>query len=483
MLFYKEVIIYHTNDVMHNLMDENRINRLNYVRILFISGSLEKYSNFLLLLFLIKYYDCIYDNMTKMDYIPRIADEVLERMLHTTGAVHITGPKGCGKSTTGARKCNTEYRLQDPENTSLRMLAATKPSELFKNKTPILLDEWGEVPSLWDAVRNEVDLSNQMSEFILTGSSVPKEDGYSHSGVDRIAPMRMRTMSLFESGDSNGCVSLKSLFDGNLDISGASPHTLDDIAFLTIRGGWPRSVRIDKEYAQDVVMNYYNATIGIDVFRVDGKKKNLEAIDRLMRSYARNTSTMASMKSIIDDVISSDRLVTQSTVEQYIDSLNRLFIIEDVPAWSPNVKSKTAIRTTPKRHLADPSLAAASLNMDSKRLISDMRTFGFFFESLCVRDLRVYSELLRGKVKHYHDSKDLEVDIIVELRDGRWGEIEVKMGAGDVPEAESNLIKLRDQIVNDGGESPSFMMVLISTGYVSVTEKGVLVVPIGCLGP
>ena len=419
----------------------------------------------------------------KKGYIPRIADRILERMLHTTGAVHITGPKGCGKSTTGARRCRTEYRLQDPENVSLKMLAATKPSELFKSEWPILLDEWGEVPSLWDAVRNEVDISDEMGEFILTGSSVPKEEGFSHSGVDRIAPMRMRTMSLYESGDSDGSVSLKALFDGDLNVSGTSPHKLDDIAFLTVRGGWPRSVRIGREYAQDVVMNYYNATIGIDVFKVDGKKKNIEAVDRLMRSYARNISTMATMKSIIDDVISSDRLVSQSTVEDYLDSLTRLFIVEDVPSWSPNIRSKTAIRSTPKRHLADPSLAAASLNMNERRLISDMKTFGFFFESLCVRDLRVYSEPLKGKVRHYHDNNDLEVDAIVELRDGRWGAIEVKMGAGDIPEAERNLIDLKDIVVKGGGKEPSFMMVLISTGYVSVTDKGVLVVPIGCLGP
>ena len=419
----------------------------------------------------------------KKDYIPRIADKVLERMLHTTGAVLITGPKGCGKSTTGACQCGTEYRLQDPENVSLRMLASTKPSELFKEKKPIMLDEWGEVPSLWDSVRNEVDLSDMMGEFILTGSSVPKEDGFSHSGVDRIAPMRMYTMSLFESGDSDGSVSLKALFDGDHDIAGRSDLTISDIAFLTIRGGWPRSVRIDREYAQDVVMNYYNATIGIDVFKVDGKKKNIEAVDRLMRSYARNISTMASMKSIIQDVISSDKLVSQATVEEYLDSLNRLFIVEDVPAWSHNVRSKTAIRTTPKRHFVDPSLAAVSLNMDAERLMSDMKTFGFFFESLCVRDLRVYSDLLKGKVRHYHDSNDLEVDVIVELRDGRWGAIEVKMGASDVPEAEENLVKLRDLVVEGGGNEPSFMMVLISTGYVSVTDKGVLVVPIGCLGP
>ncbi len=401
----------------------------------------------------------------------------------TAGAVHITGPKGCGKSTTGARQCATEYRLQDPEGASLRMLAATKPSELFKAEKPILLDEWGEVPSLWDAVRNEVDRSDTMGGFILTGSSVPREEGYRHSGVDRMAPMRMRTMSLFESGDSDGSVSLGSLFDGDLEVSGRSSHTLGDIAFLIVRGGWPRSVRVDREYAQDVVMNYYNATIGIDAFRVDGRKKNVEAVDRLMRSYARNISTTASMKSIIDDVISRDRLVTQSTVEEYVDSLTRLFIIEDVPAWSHNVRSKSAIRTTPKRHLADPSLAAASLNMDGEKLISDMKTFGFFFESLCVRDLRVYADPLKGKVRHYRDGNGLEVDAIVELRDGRWGAIEVKMGAGDIPEAEENLVKLRDLVVDGGGREPAFMMVLISAGYVSVTEKGVLAVPIGCLGP
>lgn len=363
------------------------------------------------------------------------------------------------------------------------MLAATKPSELFRGEYPIMLDEWGEVPTLWDAVRNEVDLSDKMGEFIMTGSSVPKEDGFRHSGVDRIAPMMMRTMSLFESGDSDGSVSLNSLFEGNLSISGKSPHNIGDIAFLTVRGGWPRSVRIDREYAQDVVMNYYNATIGIDVFKVDGKKKNIEAVDRLMRSYARNISTMASMKSIIGDVISSDRLVSQSTVEDYIDSLTRLYIIEDVPAWSPNIRSKTAIRTTPKRQLTDPSLAAAALNMDESRLISDMKTFGFFFESLCVKDVRVYCEPLNGKVRHYHDSNDLEVDIIVELRDGRWGAIEVKMGAGDIPDAEENLLKLKDIVTSEGNSAPSFMMVLTSMGYVSVRNSGVLVVPIGCLGP
>ena len=421
--------------------------------------------------------------MVKKQYIPRIADKTLERMLHTTGAVHIIGPKGCGKSTTAARKCKTEYLLQDPENESLRMLASTKPSELFKSAKPILLDEWGEVPGLWDAVRVEVDREGEMGEFILTGSSVPKEDGYKHSGVDRIAPMTMRTMSLFESGDSSGSVSLGSLFDGNKAVSGKSPHALEDIAFLTVRGGWPRSVRIDREYAQDVVMNYYNATIGIDVFKVDGKKKNIEAVDRLMRSYARNISTMASMKTIISDVISSDKLVSQSTVEEYVDSLARLFIVEDVPAWSPEVRSKTAIRTTPKRQLTDPSLAAAALNINEKRLVKDLNTFGFFFESLCVRDLRVYSEALRGKVRHYHDAQDLEVDAIIELRDGRWGAVEIKLGAGDVPQAETNLLALRNNVVAEGGREPSFMMVLIATGYVSTTPNGVMVVPIDCLGP
>ncbi len=322
-----------------------------------------------------------------------------------------------------------------------------------------------------------------MGEFVLTGFSVPKDEGFSHSGVDRIAPMKMRTTSLFESGDSDGSVSLKKLFDGNHDILRISPHTLRDIAFFIVRGGWPRSVRIDREYAQDIVMNYYNATIGIDVFRVDGKKKNAEAVDRQMRSYARNISTMATTASIIDDVISSDKLVTQSTVENYIDSLTKLYIIEDVPVWSHNIKSKTAIRNKPKRHFTDPSLATASLNMNEGRLISNMKTFGFFFESLCVRNLRVYADPLYGKVKHYHDTNNLEVDLIVELRDGRWGAIEVKMGAEDVPEAENSLLKLKDIVVNGGGKEPSFMMVLISTGYVSVTENCVLVVLIGCLGP
>lgn len=421
--------------------------------------------------------------MDRSTYMPRILDSVIERRLKSSGAVLITGPKGCGKSTTGSMLSKSEIHLQDPENQNALFTARVNPSAVLAGDVPRLIDEWQMAPSLWDAVRSEVDRRQDMGQFILTGSSVPQDDGYRHSGVGRITEVRMRTMSLYESGDSDGRVSLKDLFDGAADVSGSSPHSLEDIAFLIVRGGWPRGIRIDPEYAQDIVENYYNATIGVDVFRVDGRKKDISAVDRLMRSYSRNISTTATMRAIIDDVRTPDQSVSPSTVESYADALRRLYVIEDVPAWSPSVRSRDSLRLSPKRHLTDPSLAAAALALDPGRLISDLNTMGFMFESLCVRDLRVYSQLMNGTVHHYRDAAGLEVDSVVQLRDGRWGLIEMKLGAGGVEGALTNLTGLRDLAESSGYGSPSFMMVLTAAGFVSRTEEGVWVVPIGCLGP
>ena len=421
--------------------------------------------------------------MDRSTYMPRILDSVIERRLKSSGAVLITGPKGCGKSTTGSMLSKSEIHLQDPENQNALFTARVNPSAVLAGDVPRLIDEWQMAPSLWDAVRSEVDRRQDMGQFILTGSSVPQDDGYRHSGVGRITEVRMRTMSLYESGDSDGRVSLKGLFDGTADASGPSPHSMEDVAFLIVRGGWPRGIKIDPEYAQDIVENYYNATIGVDVFRVDGRKKDISAVDRLMRSYSRNISTTATMKTIIDDVKTPDQSVSPSTVESYADALRRLYVIEDVPAWSPSVRSRDSLRLSPKRHLTDPSLAAAALALDPGRLISDLNTMGFMFESLCVRDLRVYSQLMNGTVHHYRDAAGLEVDSVVQLRDGRWGLIEMKLGAGGVEGALTNLTGLRDLAESSGYGSSSFMMVLTAAGFVSRTEEGVWVVPIGCLGP
>ena len=417
-------------------------------------------------------------------YRPRIVDEILQRRLKTSGAVLIKGPKGCGKSTTGMMNSRSFVMLQGTMGENSLYSARKNPSSILEGDTPRLIDEWQMVPSIWDAVRNTVDARESFGQFILTGSSVPQDDGYMHSGVGRISELRMRTMSLFESGDSDGFVSLKKLFDGKQTCAAhSSSHDLRGVIDLVVRGGWPRSVGIDREYAGDIVQNYYNATIGIDVFRVDGKKKDSEAVDRLMRSYARNLSTMASMKTIIADVTVADQRISASTVENYVDALRRLYIVEDVDAWSPSIRSKSSIRQSPKRHFTDPSIAVAALELSSERLMCDLETFGFFMESLAVRDMRIYSQPLGGTVYHYHDSTNLETDIIIQLRDGRWGCIEVKTGAKSIDAGISNLLSLKNLAANAGYTEPSFMMVIISNGYVSQTAEGVWIVPIDCIGP
>ncbi len=415
--------------------------------------------------------------------MPRTLDSVISRRLNSSGAVLITGPKGCGKSTTGAQLSKSKILLQDATEPDVLFRAQNNPSSVLEGDIPRLIDEWQMVPSLWVAVRNEVDRRRDMGQFILTGSSVPQDDGFRHSGVGRITEVQMRTMSLFESGDSDGSVSLKGLFEGNDVKENKSPHTLKDIAFLIVRGGWPRGIRIDPEYAPDLVENYYHATIGIDVFRVDGKKKDSGAVDRLMKSYSRNLSSTASMKTIIDDVSALQQSISPKTIENYLDALRRLYIIEDVPAWSPSIRSRDSLRLSPKRHFTDPSLAVAALSLSTERLVSDLNTTGFLFESLCVRDLRIYSQLLDGKVYHYRDAAGLEVDSVVQLRDGRWGMVESKLSVNGADHAISNMIAVKELAESSGLVSPSFMIVLTATGHTTLTKEGVWVVPIGCLGP
>lgn len=415
-------------------------------------------------------------------YLPRVCDAILNRRLASSGAVLVKGCKWCGKTMTSSRAANSVLYMQDADKSaSYMVLADTQPSLLLKGDTPRLIDEWQMAPVLWDAVRFEVDQRQAVGQFILTGSSVPKDGVTAHTGTGRIAQMLMRPMSLFESNESNGSVSLKSLFEGNLDISSTSSLSIDDLAFAICRGGWPASVSMTKEFALDTSVNYVEAIINEDISTVDGIDKNPERVRLLLRSLARNIAIMATNKTIINDMQTNDLSMTPPTLDVYLNALRRIFVIEDQPAWSPALRSRTAIRTSSKRHFVDPSIATAVLGTNPVGILNDFNTFGFLFESLCTRDLRIYSEANGGGVFHYRDRYGFETDIIVSLRDGRWAAIEVKLGHKQIEEAAENLLKLKEKVNTDKMGDPSFLMVLTGGEFAYRRPDGVLVVPIGCL--
>lgn len=421
-------------------------------------------------------------------YKPRIADGILKRKLSGTGAVLVEGPKWCGKTTTAEQQASSVIYIDDPSaRESYIQAAQIDPGLILQGSVPRLLDEWQITPQLWDAVRYEVDHRQMDGQFILTGSAVPltdeEEQKRSHSGTGRISRLRMRTMSLWESGDSVGNVSLKKLFDGVAQ-SGVGSSDLERIAFLTCRGGWPRAIFQDDEIALDRASDYVDAIINTDVSRVDHSLKKADFTERLMRSYARMQGSQSPISAIRADLSDNEGNAPDSrTIQAYITALKKIFVIENMPAWNPNLRSKTSVRTSETRYFTDPSIATAALGIGPKDLISDLKTFGFMFEALCVRDLRVYAEALCGKVFHYRDSNGLECDVVVHLRDGRYGLIEVKLG-GDklIEEAAANLLKLRDKINTDKMNEPSFMMVLTAVGNFAFQRKDdVYIVPIGFL--
>jgi len=419
----------------------------------------------------------------KQKYLPRIADRVLATALEATGAVLIEGPKWCGKTRTAEEKAASALYMQDPDHTASYLQAADiKPSLLLKGDTPRLIDEWQMAPVLWDAVRFAVDQRGETGQFILTGSAVPKDNAVQHTGTGRISRMIMRPMSLFESRESNGMVSLKSLFDGTGgEENGHSFLTIEGLAFALIRGGWPASVGQKEPIALRQVYDYVDAVINIDVSRVDGVEKSPARLRALMRSLARNVSSTASITTIHKDIAADEQTISEKTISAYINALRRIFVIEDLPAWNPAMRSKTALRNSPKRHFVDPSIAAAVLRANSESLLSDFNTFGLLFESLCIRDLRVYAQSIDGEVFHYRDKSGLEADAIVHLKDGRWGAVEVKMGAKEIEKAADNLKILREKINLDKMKEPSFLMVLTATELCYQRDDGVYIVPIGCL--
>lgn len=420
------------------------------------------------------------------EYRKRIQDKILEKKLKGKGAVLIEGPKWCGKTTTAEQISKSVLYMAKPEDKEQNILLADiNPSLLLNGETPRLIDEWQLAPKLWDAVRFEVDHRGEEGQFILTGSSVPANmESVSHTGTGRFSWLTMRPMSLYESGESTGEISLNELFSNSNSISGINKLNLEDIAFLCCRGGWPRSIFMDKDIALEQAYDYYDAVINSDISRVDGVSRTPMRAKNLMRSYSRNIGTQANNETIKEDMINNDSAsLDTDTVLSYVNALKRIFVIEESPAWNPNLRSKIAVRTSDTRYFVDPSIAVASLGLGPNDLINDIKTFGFIFESLCIRDLRVYAEANNGKVYHYRDSSDLECDAVIHLRNGSYGLVEIKLGGDNlIQEGAENLIKLKNKIDTEIMNNPSFMMILTATGnYAYKREDGVFVIPIGCL--
>ena len=434
-------------------------------------------------------------------YKNRVADRLLAEKLEAFGAVLIEGPKYCGKTTLATQQARSILSMADTDTLGQNLaLARTNISRLLAGETPRLIDEWQIAPQFWDAVRNEVDKRNEDGQFMLTGSAVPpkpkkdesgniiEEENIHHTGTGRISRLRLRTMSLWESEDSTGDVSLEELFINPDTVDGVSNIDLDRLAYLTCRGGWPKAVlKKSEKAALAQAFDYYDSVVSNDIKRVDDSDRDEELTKRIMRSYARNQGTQATVGTILADIKSNgDERMSDSTVYSYIKALKEIFVIEDSIAWNPNLRSKTAIRTSDTRYFIDPSIATAALGMGPKDLINDMETFGFIFETLAIRDLRVYADALDGKVYHYRDKNNLECDAVIHLRNGSYGLVEVKIGGTEpIREGAESLKTLSSKIDSTRMKTPSFLMVLTGIGKFAYKrpEDGVLVVPIGCLKP
>lgn len=419
------------------------------------------------------------------EYRKRIADDILARKLEGKGAVLIEGPKWCGKTTTAEQVAASILYMDDPEKKEQNIsMSELNPKRLLKGDTPRLIDEWQIAPKLWDAIRFEVDHRRELGQFVLTGSAVPVDTKeITHSGTGRFTWLTMRPMSLYESGDSTGDVSLKGLFENNA-VDGESDMTIDRLAFLACRGGWPQAIDMRDDIALDQARDYYDAVVRSDINRADNIQKNSEKVRRLMRSYARNQGSQVPNTVLARDVSANDEeSMSHETVVSYLNALRKIFVVEDMPAWNPNLRSKTAIRSSDTRYYVDPSIAAAALGIGPNDLINDLNTFGFIFETLCIRDLRVFADALDGQVYHYRDKEGQECDAVVHLRNGQYGLVEIKLG-GDklIEEGVQSLKKMESKIDTGKMKAPSFLMVLTGVGdYAYRRKDGVCVVPIGCL--
>ena len=416
--------------------------------------------------------------METVNYYPRICDQVLSRKLQLTGATLVVGPKWCGKTETALQAARSVIYIQsDPQYKETGKLM---PSLLLEGETPRLIDEWQEVPELWNAVRHSVDQRKKQGQFILTGSATPRDEVLAHSGIGRISRIQMRPMSLYESKESTGSVSLKALFEGEQEIAAVSSMDIPQLAFSICRGGWPGAVTLPAG-SEMLAREYTDMLVEADIRNLDGVERNPHRVRQVLRSLARNISTLTTANTIVEDVRANDITINERTLDNYLNAMRRLFVVEDVPAWSPSVRSKTTIRTSVKRQLADPSIATAVMRVDTAGLLHDLNTFGFLFESLCTRDLRVYAQSNDGEIFHYRDKDQLEIDLIISLNDGRWAAIEVKLGEHQADEAAANLIQLKNKVDTSRIGEPSFLMVLTGGKFAYQRKDGVMVVPLACL--
>lgn len=421
------------------------------------------------------------------NYRPRIADKLIEEKLEAVGAVLIEGPKFCGKTTTGEQIAKSVLYMADPDTRERNIaLATTNIKRLLTGDVPRLIDEWQIAPQLWDAIRFEVDHRRADGQFLLAGSAVPADPSkIFHSGTGRFGWVRMRTMSLWESGDSTGEVSMGEMFRNASDIDGGCDMNSEQLAYLICRGGWPKaSLKKSRRAALQESREYVEAVCRSDISRVDGVSRNPERAFRILKSYARNQGGQVPISTIMADIKSNEESgLTEFTVQSYITALKKIFVIEDMAAWSPNLRSKTAIRTSDTRYFSDPSIATAALGLGPEDLLDDPNTFGLMFEAMAIRDLRVFADAIDGKVYHYRDKNGLECDAIVHLHNGKYGMVEIKLGGDALIESGAKTLKtLAAKLDTDKMKAPSFMMILTGTGqYAYMRQDGIAVVPIGCL--
>lgn len=421
----------------------------------------------------------------KEEYSKRLIDSTVEEYLQSCGAICIEGPKWCGKTWTSAYHSNSEFFVGDPDRDfENRELARMKPSLVLKGETPRMIDEWQEVPQLWDAARNFVDRSKDFGLLILTGSSTPKTKGVMHTGAGRIVSIRMNTMSLYESGDSLGLVSLKDLIDGKIEEQLVEEVELEHLARLIVRGGWPRNIHAKNPYIMP--KSYADKIINGDPDDEENditKRLSRDRLEKILKSLARNESTTASICKIASDIENYDGTkVSPDTVGRYVEELKRMFLFNDQPPFEPNVRSSLRVKGSVKRHFCDPSLACTLLDLNEKKLIGDLNTFGFLFEALVERDLSVYAQSIGAKLYHYQNYSDEEIDAVIELDDGNWCAFEIKLGGNRVEEGAKNLIKVCNHIVEKGGKEPILKAVICGlTNAIYQRDDGVFVFPITCL--
>ena len=422
--------------------------------------------------------------LKKKGYRPRIIDSKIKRYLRIFGAISIEGPKWCGKTWTALSHANTVRYIMNPSSgIDYKETARTEPALLLEGEEPILIDEWQEVLSIWDAVRFEVDQSSKRGRFLLTGSTKPLDSEIGHSGAGRIARIRMRPMTLFESGRSTGNISFADVLTGKEIEPSSNELGLMDLIEMVCRGGWPANLDLSPEDSLEIPRQYIETLSRTEITQIDGVKRDPEKVKKLLRSFARNTATIVSNATILKDLQESDDSLARNTIASYVSALLRLYAIEEIPGWDPEIRSRARIRTSPKRILADPSLAVAALGIGPESLKYDLKTFGFLFENLCIRDLVTYTDNLDGSVYYYHDSNNTEADVVIETKDGNWSAFEIKLGEHRIEEGVSSLFKMKRKVEADGGKPPVSLCVITGGGLACRRDDGIYVIPINSLAP